>query len=90
MTARVKKQNSAESYAEFLRVAGAAPYNNDYDLVLRTLRRGERGTGDRVRPSTATEVVSLKVNGIINQTEARRYLGLGRSRAAKNAPKRNS
>jgi hypothetical protein len=86
MKAAVKPSNSAQAYAEFLKVAGEAPFNNNYVLVLQTLRRGLKVSADRVKPTSAGEVVSLRAANLITQTEGRRYLGLSRSRQAKNAP----
>jgi hypothetical protein len=55
---------------------------------LRRRLVSRRQTPGGAVPKTASELVALKAEGIINQTEARKYLGLGASRRAKTAPGR--
>lgn len=67
----------------------AEEYGGDSAAMVADLRRGQKPSkAALVQPRTAGEVVALKEAGILNQTEARKYLGLRPSARAKRAPSR--
>jgi hypothetical protein len=68
----------------------AAEYDGDIDKLAADARKGRKSVAGGVAPKTAGEVVALKDAGIINQTEARKYLGLRPSARALTAPRRRA
>lgn len=67
----------------------ADEYGGDSAAMIADLRKGQRSTkAQAVQPRTASELVALKEAGILNQTEARKFLGLRPSARAKAAPSR--